>query len=52
LLPPLDLLLRGRAKKEMMACRALADMSAWARECAGAVPRSGDAPWDGEGADA
>ena len=33
LLPPLGSRLRGRAKKEMMAHRALADMTAWARAC-------------------
>jgi methylenetetrahydrofolate--tRNA-(uracil-5-)-methyltransferase len=38
LLPSLGSKLRGRAKKEMMARRALADMSAWARECAIAAP--------------
>jgi methylenetetrahydrofolate--tRNA-(uracil-5-)-methyltransferase len=32
LLPPLFLPVRGRAKKEMMARRALADMDAWAKE--------------------
>lgn len=36
LLPPLPLPLRGKAKKEMMARRALADMAAWARDAAGA----------------
>jgi methylenetetrahydrofolate--tRNA-(uracil-5-)-methyltransferase len=39
LIPPLGSRLRGKAKKEMMARRALADMTAWARECdIGAVP--------------
>jgi methylenetetrahydrofolate--tRNA-(uracil-5-)-methyltransferase len=42
LIPPLAAPLRGRAKKEMMARRALADMAAWARE-SGAVPDGGDA---------
>ena len=32
LIPPLSAPLRGRAKKEMMARRALADMAAWRRE--------------------
>jgi methylenetetrahydrofolate--tRNA-(uracil-5-)-methyltransferase len=32
LIPPLAARLRGKAKKEMMAHRALADMAAWARE--------------------
>ena len=32
LIPPLNSRLRGRAKKEMMARRALADMTAWVRE--------------------
>ena len=32
LIPPLAARLRGRAKKEMMARRAVADMAAWARE--------------------
>ena len=36
LLPPLPLPLRGKAKKEMMARRALADMAAWARDAEGA----------------
>jgi methylenetetrahydrofolate--tRNA-(uracil-5-)-methyltransferase len=39
LIPPLAAALRGRAKKEMMARRALADMAAWARE-SGAVPEA------------
>ena len=38
LIPPLGSRLRGRAKKEMMARRALADMTAWARECGIVVP--------------
>lgn len=36
LLPPLPLPLRGKAKKEVMARRALADMAAWARDAEGA----------------
>ena len=36
LLPPLPRPLRGKAKKEMMARRALADMDAWARDAEGA----------------
>jgi methylenetetrahydrofolate--tRNA-(uracil-5-)-methyltransferase len=36
LLPPLPLPLRGKAKKEAMARRALADMAAWARDAEGA----------------
>jgi methylenetetrahydrofolate--tRNA-(uracil-5-)-methyltransferase len=36
LLPPLPIPLRGKAKKEMMARRALADMAAWARDAEGA----------------
>ena len=36
LLPLLPLPLRGKAKKEMMARRALADMAAWARDAEGA----------------
>jgi methylenetetrahydrofolate--tRNA-(uracil-5-)-methyltransferase len=36
LIPPLAARLRGRAKKEMMARRALADMAAWAREISAA----------------
>jgi len=32
LIPPLAVRLRGRAKKEMMSRRALADMAAWLRE--------------------
>ncbi|MBI1994907.1 MAG: methylenetetrahydrofolate--tRNA-(uracil(54)-C(5))-methyltransferase (FADH(2)-oxidizing) TrmFO [Deltaproteobacteria bacterium] len=36
LLPPLTLPLRGKAKKEMMARRALADMAAWVRDAEGA----------------
>ena len=36
LLPLLSLPLRGKAKKEMMARRALADMAAWARDAEGA----------------
>jgi folate-dependent tRNA-U54 methylase TrmFO/GidA len=32
LIPPLWARLRGKAKKEMMARRALADMAAWTRE--------------------
>jgi len=32
LIPPLGSRLRGRAKKEMMARRALADITAWASE--------------------
>ena len=39
LIPPLAARLRGKAKKEMMARRALADMAAWARETnAAAMP--------------
>jgi methylenetetrahydrofolate--tRNA-(uracil-5-)-methyltransferase len=33
LIPPLNARLRGKAKKEMMSRRALADMSYWAQEC-------------------
>ncbi len=33
LIPPLNVRLRGKAKKEMMSRRALADMSYWAQEC-------------------
>jgi methylenetetrahydrofolate--tRNA-(uracil-5-)-methyltransferase len=33
LIPPLTARLRGKAKKEMMSRRALADMSYWAQEC-------------------
>jgi len=43
LIPPLTAPLRGREKKEMMARRALADMTAWAREV-GAAPRLGEDP--------
>ena len=32
LIPPLSAHLRGRAKKEMLARRALADMAAWRRD--------------------
>jgi folate-dependent tRNA-U54 methylase TrmFO/GidA len=32
LIPPLSARLRGRAKKEMLARRALADMAAWRRD--------------------
>jgi len=32
LIPPLARRLRGKAKKEMMSRRALADLSAWAEE--------------------
>lgn len=37
LIPPLAARLRGRAKKEMMSRRALADMAAWRREIDGGV---------------
>jgi methylenetetrahydrofolate--tRNA-(uracil-5-)-methyltransferase len=47
LIPPLTAALRGKAKKEMMARRALADMTAWARE-SGAVPDGDDAPLGAE----
>ncbi len=43
LIPPLAARLRGKAKKEMMARRALADMAAWARELdISAIPSDGD----------
>ena len=42
LIPPLAARLRGRAKKEMMARRALADMTAWAREIGVASARVTD----------
>jgi methylenetetrahydrofolate--tRNA-(uracil-5-)-methyltransferase len=32
LIPPLERRLRGKAKKEMMSRRALADLTAWARD--------------------
>ena len=49
LIPPLGSRLRGRAKKAMMARRALADMAAWARECdIAAAPVAEDAPPGGE----
>jgi methylenetetrahydrofolate--tRNA-(uracil-5-)-methyltransferase len=42
LVPPLAARLRGRAKKEMMARRALADMAAWARAINAEPDRSTD----------
>jgi methylenetetrahydrofolate--tRNA-(uracil-5-)-methyltransferase len=47
LIPPLAAPLRGKAKKEMMARRALADMAAWARE-SGAVADADGAPLGAE----
>jgi methylenetetrahydrofolate--tRNA-(uracil-5-)-methyltransferase len=44
LLPPLPLPLRGKAKKEMMARRALADMAAWAGGAEGAAYSSESPP--------
>jgi methylenetetrahydrofolate--tRNA-(uracil-5-)-methyltransferase len=41
LIPPLAARLRGRAKKEMMSRRALADMAAWRREIDGGVALTG-----------
>lgn len=38
LIPPLAARLRGKAKKEMMARRALADMAAWAKEMNASAP--------------
>jgi methylenetetrahydrofolate--tRNA-(uracil-5-)-methyltransferase len=40
LIPPLAARLRGRAKKEMMSRRALADMTAWLDECHESAPRT------------
>jgi methylenetetrahydrofolate--tRNA-(uracil-5-)-methyltransferase len=48
LIPPLGSRLRGRAKKAMMARRALADMTAWARECGIAVVPVEEAQLPGE----
>jgi methylenetetrahydrofolate--tRNA-(uracil-5-)-methyltransferase len=47
LIPPLGSRLRGRAKKAMMARRALADMAAWARECDIAAPPIAEDPLPG-----
>jgi methylenetetrahydrofolate--tRNA-(uracil-5-)-methyltransferase len=47
LIPPLGSRLRGKAKKEMMARRALADMTAWARECDMAAGPMEEAPLSG-----
>jgi len=42
LIPPLTVRRRGKAKKEMMSRRALADMTAWARDI-DAIVRPADA---------
>jgi methylenetetrahydrofolate--tRNA-(uracil-5-)-methyltransferase len=47
IIPPLAARLRGRAKKEMMARRALADMAAWARDAAAVDPISETRPMMG-----
>jgi methylenetetrahydrofolate--tRNA-(uracil-5-)-methyltransferase len=47
LIPPLGAPLRGKAKKEMMARRALADMTAWARDCDMAALPMEEAPLPG-----
>jgi methylenetetrahydrofolate--tRNA-(uracil-5-)-methyltransferase len=49
LIPPLTVRRHGKAKKEMMSRRALADMSAWARESATA---DADSVWAGQTAGA
>jgi methylenetetrahydrofolate--tRNA-(uracil-5-)-methyltransferase len=50
LIPPLAAPLRGREKKEMMARRALADMTAWAREVGAAPQLAKDPPTGNAGA--
>jgi methylenetetrahydrofolate--tRNA-(uracil-5-)-methyltransferase len=47
LIPPLGSRIRGKGKKEMMARRALADMTAWARECDIAAGPVEEAPLSG-----
>jgi methylenetetrahydrofolate--tRNA-(uracil-5-)-methyltransferase len=48
LIPPLDVHLRGKAKKEMLARRALADMAAWAQEVGAPSPETREVAWIGE----
>ena len=43
LIPPLAARLRGRAKKEMLSRRALADMAAWLNEPQAGAPRGDSA---------
>ena len=45
LIAPLSVRLRGKAKKEMLSRRALADMAAWLRESDGLAVGAGSVPW-------